>query len=209
MSIAVSFRGIGGAAARKGKDLTWRSVGISVAAVAQELEMRAISTVLSVICLCGAAMAEPAPPQMSAVIRTMQVGVLCQPRALRTEPAPDTELGYITIAEGKPQIAFAQQVVPDAIGMSFGVSVIPTRSIAVVRMETYRPGQTDPDSFSGVFIAGEEQFHFFSFEFAREQLPGLWRMEAWDGDSLIYRVEFEVVPEGAMPDLVARCRATS
>lgn len=173
--------------------------------------MRAIWALLMVVgtCLCDAAEATPAPPEVSAQIAAIRVGALCQPLAKRTEPAPDTALGYISIAKGAPQISVETQAVPDAIGLAFGVMVVPARSIAQVRLKTFRPGQAAPDVFYSTFTQGKERVHYFSFEFPQEQLPGPWRMEAWDGDALLYRVEFDVLPEEALPDMVARCRAMS
>jgi hypothetical protein len=173
--------------------------------------MRAIWLVLAMMgfCLGAPAQADPAPPQVSAAIAAIKVGALCQPKADRIVPAPDTELGYISIAKGKPGITIETQVVPDAIGLAFGVMVVPARDIEQVRMVAYRPNHDAPDVFYSAFVAGVTRVQFFSFEFPQEQEPGLWRMEAWDGDTLLYRVEFDVLPETALPDIVARCRAMS
>jgi hypothetical protein len=155
------------------------------------------------------ALATPAPPEVSEAVATIKVGALCQPQADGIVAAPDTELGYITLTKDMPAITVETQVVPDALGLAFGVMVVPARDIAQVRMVAYRPNHPEPEMFYSAFVAGKERVQFFSFEFPQEQEPGLWRMEAWDGESLLYRVEFEVVAEEALPDMVARCRAMS
>jgi hypothetical protein len=45
----------------------------------------------------------------------------------------------------------------------------------------------------------------FVFEFPKELVPGLWAMEAYDGETLLYRVEWQVLPGDQLPGIGSDC----
>lgn len=160
-------------------------------------------------CACPAVASEPAPPTTSPDFSTFSVGVLCSPREADRAAAPDTRLGYTTVVAAPRKIGFAQQRVPAALGVSFGVMFTPTHALSGVRNETYRPGSSRPDVYYSDIDAKPGRYRGFAFEFQDELVPGLWRLESWQGDKLLYRVEFQVVPEAALPEIQAQCLGMS
>ena len=151
----------------------------------------------------------PAAPTTSAEITNLSVGVLCSPRVNDRAVAPDTTLGYTNVVAAPRKIGFSQQRVPATLGVSFGVMFTPTHSLMGVRNETYRPGATTPDVYFTDIEAKAGRYRGFAFEYANELIPGMWRMESWQGDTLLYRVEFQVVPEAALPEIQAQCQGMS
>ncbi len=133
--------------------------------------------------------------------------ILCTPQNRHQEPAPGTEAGYIEIPEEALVVIREGQAVPAVLGMAFGVAITPSDELTGIRMVTRRPGRLVPDVYVSQFIAGTETTNFFSFDVESELVPGIWTFEAWDGDSRLYRVDFQVLPASADPDLVAQCRA--
>jgi hypothetical protein len=55
----------------------------------------------------------------------------------------------------------------------------------------------------------EGVLNFFRFDYDHELVPGIWRFEAWEAGTLLYSVEFEVVPAEALPQIAQACGATS
>lgn len=146
-----------------------------------------------------------APPETGAAILLQDFGIYCQPKVDSREAAPGTELGYVNIFRDTPEIRFHQQQVPAAIGISFGVVFTPLRDIPGARMASWKPGATQPDVWFSDYSAGVSSSRGFTFEFASELVLGLWRLEAWQEDELLYAVEFDVVRDAALPDVLHSC----
>lgn len=153
--------------------------------------------------------AKPAPPLSDPQITIVDFGIYCRPGIVGQEEAPDTELGYINLFAENPVIRFNQQTVPAALGVSFGVIVRSDIDIFAARMQSFKPGQTEPDIWYAELWAGDETSRGFTFEFEEELVIGTWVQEAWDGDRLLYRVEFEVMPPSALPDEISNCNLMS
>ena len=66
------------------------------------------------------------------------------------------------------------------------------------RCGSIRPGSSTPETWDSTFSDTGEQFGFFRFDRDEELIPGLWRFEAWEGETRLYRAEFEVVPAAAL-----------
>ncbi|MEO8242533.1 MAG: hypothetical protein ABI832_09470 [bacterium] len=146
----------------------------------------------------------------SASVVSLEAQVFCEPAAEGERvDAPETRLGYIITSDIGPMFRGAGQVVPAALGLSFGVEVVMAREVPRMRLELTRPDLAPPDVWYDDFPAGMPVTEFFSFDFPEEQVPGVWLFEGWDGDERLFRVEFSVLPEAALPDEVARCRVTS
>jgi hypothetical protein len=168
---------------------------------------------LALSLLVAPAWAAPADPQSVPEIARLEVGIFCALQAMDRMPAPGTASGWIHVPTGEITFHWPdRQVVPAAIGLAFGVRATGapgfiTSTRAQVRVT--RPGRAAPEVWdSGISDAGPA-LSFFRFDTPEELLHGLWTIEAWDGEAQLYRVEFEVVPASAVPDISDACGATS
>lgn len=159
--------------------------------------------------LAGAAGAQVAAPEHSADIAGVEAVIICSPANTHREPAPGTEAGYIQVPDEAITVTRKGQLVPDALGMAFGVAAVSLRDIAPVKMLVFRPGRAQPETYLANFPAGLETTEFFSFDIESERQPGIWTFEAWDGETRLYRVSFEVVPQESAPGIVADCQAAT
>ena len=76
-------------------------------------------------------------------------------------------------------------------------------------MRVYRPGSATPETWESGFSDIDEQFAFFRFDREDELIAGIWRFEAWEGETRLYATEFEVVPAATLPEIVNACGAIS
>lgn len=155
--------------------------------------------------------ADPAPPVTDPLVASLKVGIFCALQAMDQRPAPGTLSGWIHVPDGPIDFHWPDtQVVPAAIGLAFGVkSRMVPGVFASGEMRVYRPGASTPETWDSTFSDIGEQFGFFRFDRDDELIPGLWRFEAWEGDTRLYSVEFEVVPAAALPEIVNACGAIS
>lgn len=171
--------------------------------------MRKILIIALTVCSSLAAAGTTPAPQHSAQIAQLAAQVMCSPRITDRTTAAQISDGFINQAKALPKLRFDQQAVPAAIGVSFGVVFQPEHALADVRNLTYRPNQAKPDVYYADIPAKPDRFNGFSFELPEELQIGLWRFESWQGDSLLYRAEFQVVPADSLPQLVAQCQGMS
>lgn len=157
----------------------------------------------------GPLLAKPAAMVFAADITPVDVGVFCAPMVARTETAPGTKRGFVRYVDRDPTIEFHQQEVPAALGVAFGLLFKTNRDIDEARMETWKPGATSPEIWFTDITAGASRYRGFTFEYPDELIPGPWRLEAWEGEHLLYRVEFEVVAADALPGMTAACQVIS
>lgn len=155
--------------------------------------------------------AEPALPQANPMVASLKVGVFCALQAMDQRPAPGTISGWIHVPDGMIDFHWPDaQVVPAVIGLAFGVK---SRMVPGVftsgEMRVFRPGASAPETWDSTFSDTGEQFGFFRFDREDELIPGLWRFEAWEGETQLYSVEFEVVPAAALPAIAQACGAVS
>jgi Domain of unknown function (DUF3859) len=155
--------------------------------------------------------AEPAPPVADPLVASLRVGVFCALQAMDQRPAPGTLSGWIHVPDGVIDFHWPdRQVVPAAIGLAFGVKSLMVPGVfASGEMRVYRPGSTVPETWESTFTDTGEQFGFFRFDREDELIPGLWRFEAWEGETRLYSAEFEVVPAAALPEIAQACGAIS
>lgn len=153
--------------------------------------------------------ADPAPPQDSPGITILDFGVYCRPQVTAQEEAPETALGYINIFSATPTIRFHGQQVHAALGVSFGLLFRSDRDILQARMESWKPGRTEPEIWYTDIPGSMDRSRGFTFDFEEELIPGLWRLEAWDGDQLLYRIEFDVLPPSKLPAEMSDCNLMS
>ncbi len=159
--------------------------------------------------LAGPGLADIAPITTSEGIVIESAGVYCKVESEGREDAPETDLGYIDILSGLPEFAFKQRQIPARLGIAFGLVAISDHDIFQARIETLRPGAAKPDIWYSDFIAGEPALRGFSFDFAHELTPGIWRMDAYDGSRLLYSVDFEVLPGTELPGVSSDCNLMS
>lgn len=159
--------------------------------------------------LAGPALAEPAAPVLSTGVRLIDHGIYCLTESVGTVEAPGTSLGYIDTLPGVPQMIYRQQVIPGKLGTSFGVVVEMDQSVLGLRIETWKPGATTAEIWYDDVIAETPSMRGFAFDYPEEIIFGIWRMEAWDGDTQLYSVEFEVVPPGDLPGVSSDCNLMS
>lgn len=151
------------------------------------------------------ALAELAPISAAPGIAIEKVGIYCKVETEGRVDAPETELGYIQTMVATPEFAFEQREVPARLGISFGILVTSDREIPVARMEVSRPDLPKPEVWYSDFTAGAAEIRGFSFDFANELVPGIWRFSAFDGDQLLYSVEFEILPGSELPGVSSDC----
>ncbi|WP_333817385.1 DUF3859 domain-containing protein [Tabrizicola sp.] len=163
------------------------------------------------LALSSPVQADPAPPQAAPLVASLRVGVFCALQAMDQRPAPGTLSGWIHVPDRMIDFHWPdRQVVPAAVGLAFGVkSRLVDGAFAAGEMRVYRPGSTTPETWESGFSDTGEQFAFFRFDRDEELIPGLWRFEAWEGETQLYSVEFEVVPAAALPEIVNACGAIS
>ncbi|MBK6468130.1 MAG: hypothetical protein IPF96_15700 [Rhodobacter sp.] len=66
-----------------------------------------------------------------------------------------------------------------------------------------------PEIWYSDLFADVPSMRGYSFDFEAELIPGLWRMEAWDGETRLYSIDFEVVPPSALPGIGSDCNLLS
>lgn len=155
--------------------------------------------------------AEPAPPHAASEVAYLKLGIFCALQAMDQRPAPGALSGWIHAPDGPIDFHWPDaRVVPAVLGLAFGVkSQMVPGVFASGEMRVYRPGATTPETWDTTFSDTGEQFGFFRFDREDELLPGLWRFEAWEGETRLYSAEFEVVPAAALPEIAQACGATS
>ena len=155
------------------------------------------------------ALAEPAPPIMAPGIVIEAFGVHCNVEKEGTQAAPGTESGFINLLSGTPEFTHRQQEIPARIGISFAVVALSDRDIFDARLLTWKPGATQPEYWVSDMVAAEPSIQGFMFETPSELIPGLWRLEAYEGDTQLYSVEFDVLPGVQLPGVTSDCNLLS
>jgi hypothetical protein len=167
-------------------------------------------TLLAALALtAGPTLAKPVPPTAAPGIVIETYGVHCNIESAGTLAAPNTESGVVDLMSGTPEFTRRQQDLPARIGISFAVVAISDRDIFDVRMTTWKPGATRPEYWVSDMVAGEQSIQGFMFETPSELITGLWRLEAYDGDTLLYSVEFDVLPGDQLPGVTSDCNFVS
>lgn len=162
--------------------------------------------------LAGGALAEPAPPLAGPAVRDLKVGVFCALQSMAQQPAPGTLSGWIHVPDGEIDFHWPdRQVVPAALGLAFGVKtrLVSGVSVAQGEMRVFRPGSDVPEYWATSFSDIDDSVSFFRFDDDAELITGIWRFEGWDSRTLLFSVEFEVVPAAALPTIVDACGAVA
>lgn len=162
--------------------------------------------------LADPVLADPAPPDPGPLVARIEVGAFCALQDMDQAPAPGTLSGWIHVPDGEISFHWPdRQVVPATIGIAFGVKarLAPGGLVPDAEMRVYRPDRTTPEIWPTGFSDLDASVAFFRFDYEHELVPGTWRFQAWDGPTMLYEVEFEVVPAAALPQIAEACGATS
>lgn len=177
------------------------------------MTLRAVILGLGLLAATLPAYAAPAKPQASAQIAALEVGVFCALQAMDRMPAPGTASGWLHVPRSEVSFHWpGRQVVPAALGLAFGVKATGAPgfvSSATTETRVLRPGASTPEVWANGISDGGYALSFFRFDSEDELITGIWSFESWDGETRLYRVEFEVVPAEAVPEITSACGATS
>lgn len=139
-----------------------------------------------------------------------EAGIYCPADHVAREPAPDTESGYILLTDENPELALSTRVVPAYIGISFGIRIRlapdtpPGPYVLTVRHPPVGPRQVTVESWNPA-LDSRWGVRSFNFEFDRELVTGTWTFEVWQGDELLLRQSFQVVPPMQAPEAIDIC----
>ena len=156
---------------------------------------------------------QPATAQVarSAVVDWLQAGVICAPDSVGFREAPGTITGRSHIIEAMPEFVSLDQIVPSVIGVGFGIRMqavagTPTMPVTVtLRHPPMGSDGTQQQTFTSAISGDGPTIAFFQFDHDYERVEGQWSFEARDGDQLIYRAVFQVVPPQDIPQLADIC----
>jgi len=139
------------------------------------------------------------------LIDGFEYGLVCDTRVVGTTEAPDTDIGEIIIIAGNVVFSSHGTLVPAIHGLSFGVKIRAagdTQLDGVTFRVTHPPligtGTTE-QSWQGFIEANRLSAQLYSFDLPAELVTGTWTLAAYQGDTLIYRVPFKVIPPKTAP----------
>lgn len=142
-------------------------------------------------------------------IAELYAGVICAAKVVGTTPAPDTVAGVSNIIEEDPPFVSVGRVVPAVIGVGFAIKARTTSDmndlLVVVTHPPMGPDGMTRESFPTSLSSFELSMNAWQFEYDYELVVGTWSFSVFDGNKLIYRVPFEVVPPDMLPELAGVC----
>lgn len=148
--------------------------------------------------------------QLSPQIASFRAGIFCAPVVIRTEPAPDTVAGVTNIIEDVPPFVSNGRNVPAVLGMGFGILAGAKRTMLldVLIVVTHPPmgeaGVTRQSYYSDITNVGESMT-LYQFDYDYELVQGAWTITATQGDEVLFRAGFTVVPPQQVPELAGVC----
>ncbi len=150
-------------------------------------------------------------PFKSDAIDRLVYGVYCADAPVELEPAPDTAAGVVNIMPDLPVMRAETTLVPAQIGIGFGV-LVETRDgevfdpvLVTITHPPYRDSGIEVERWTTSLDDQDPGLVGFSFEVASELVTGPWTFEAEHDGELLFRIDFEVVPAGLLPDLAQGC----
>ncbi|KPP90558.1 MAG: protein of unknown function containing DUF3859 domain [Rhodobacteraceae bacterium HLUCCA08] len=171
---------------------------------------------LAILALPVALAAQETVPEagdyISPALGHFEAGVFCAPPTEGAEPAPDTVAGMTHVVTEAPDFVSHGRSVPAVPGVGFGATTGfkgPFGRDGIEMRVTHPPfpglGATRQSFETWIGPAADPGITFYQFDHDYELVTGDWVMEAWDGDSLVYRLVFTVVPPELLPDLAGIC----
>ncbi len=133
-------------------------------------------------------------------IAAFEAGIICAPEVTGTLPAPDTVAGVTNIVDGPVEFVSRGRNVPAQAKSKdlYAVTVVVTHPPMGAQSQTRQSYQT-------VVRADQKSVTLYQFDFDYELVPGPWVIEAYDGDVLLYRANFNVVVPSLVPELASIC----
>jgi hypothetical protein len=147
----------------------------------------------------------------SDAIARLVFGVYCASAPVDLQEAPGTVAGVVNIVPDLPVLLAETTRVPAQIGIGFGVLVEAAEGLVLEGVTITITHPPYPDTGIEVERWATSLDHEapglvgFSFERESELVTGRWTFEADHDGELVFRIEFEVVPAGVLPDLVQAC----
>lgn len=148
--------------------------------------------------------------QLSPLLSSFKAGVFCAPKVISTTPAPDTVAGVTNIIEDVPPFVSAGRNVPAVLGMGFGVLAGSKQLLLldVLVVVTHPPmgeaGVTRQSYYTDITNIGQSMT-LYQFDYDYELVEGPWTITATQGDEILFRAGFTVVPPAIVPELAGVC----
>ena len=148
--------------------------------------------------------------QLGPLMSSFRTGIFCAPNVINTTPAPDTVAGVTNIIEDVPPFVSAGRNVPAVLGMGFGILSSSKKQMLldVLVVVTHPPmgeaGVTRQSYYTEITAIGESMT-LYQFDYAYELVEGPWTITAMQGDELLFRAGFTVVPPALVPELAGVC----
>lgn len=141
-----------------------------------------------------------------------EAGVLCAQNGGEVREAPDTVAGTTHVVDDVPPFVSTGRAVPAVIGIGFGVRsglVGDLGQDGVTMTVTHPPfagnGATEQSFLTRVGAQDTPGITFYQFDYGYELALGEWSMTASVGSTILYKVDFVVVPPSALPELAVVC----
>jgi hypothetical protein len=164
---------------------------------------------LSGLLLAAPALAKPDQPRVAASVEIHQVGVICEPTDFDLLEAPQTQGGSVRTFDGAPNFVTKGQTVPALPGISFGVLFTVAHDVPKLRYMISLPDWNRRDIWEISTTANRLNHQGYTHDPDAPPEPGIYLLEAWDGDTRLYAIEFEVIPADQMPGIASICDLVS
>ena len=149
------------------------------------------------------------PDKISTQIAQFEAGVICAPPTTGVSKAPDTVAGTTHLIEVDPPFVSLKRRVPAVIGIGFGVKAVGVTDIEAVSITVSHPKMGDAgttrQSYESHISGVGPSLAFYQFDFDYELRVGVWQIEARQGDTVLYRADFDVLPPAQVPELAGVC----
>jgi len=144
-------------------------------------------------------------------IAGFKAGIVCAQKVVGLSPAPGTIAGTTNLIEGAPRFISTGRQVPAVLGIGFGVQTRAQNGFGLndVLVTMTHPPMGDAgvtvESYTTTIFGSDSTSTLFQFDYPYELVTGPWQISASLDGKLLFRVQFEVVPAAAVPDLAEAC----
>ena len=167
-------------------------------------------TALALALLCAGPLLAQSGDQLGPMMASFKAGIFCAPKVVSTTPAPDTVAGVTNVIEEVPPFVSAGRNVPAVLGMGFGILSGSKQQMLldVLVVVTHPPmgdaGVTRQSYYTDITNMGESMT-LYQFDYDYELVQGPWTITATQGDEVLFRAGFTVVPPQQVPELAGVC----
>ena len=146
------------------------------------------------------------------LIDGFEYGLVCDTNVVGAAKAPDTDIGEINIIAGDVVFSAHGTLVPAIPGLSFGVKsrasgamLLDDVTFRVTHPPLIGTGTTE-QSWQGYIEASRLSAQLYSFDMPSELVTGTWTLSAYQRDTLLYQISFDVIaPKDAPTYLKELC----